>query len=99
MISQTPKDERLHIRIGKQERALLERAAQLEGKSLSAFLIQAGVNIAEEVLNREQTVQVQLETYQRFVAALESEPQVKTGLLEQIQKTQVKLGQIGKGHA
>ena len=91
MHSVLQKDERLNLRTSKKERTLLERAAQLEGKSLSAFMLEAARGAAEEVLRREQTIRVSLETYERFVMALEGEPQVKPRLLEQIKRTQAKL--------
>lgn len=92
--SETQKDDRLNVRISKKERFLLERAAQLEGKTLSAFMLEAATGAAEAVLRRSQTITVSLETYERFVAALEAEPEVNVRLLEQIQRTQAKLAEF-----
>ena len=46
------------------------------------------------MLRRSQTITVSLETYERFVAALEAEPEVNVRLLEQIQRTQAKLAEF-----
>jgi uncharacterized protein (DUF1778 family) len=87
-VSSIHKVDRLNLRANPQERELLERAAQLEGKTLSRFMLEASKAAAETVLRRTQTIMVNLETYRRFRVALETEPQVSPRLLAMLERNQ-----------
>jgi uncharacterized protein (DUF1778 family) len=44
------KDERLHLRLGPQEKALLEAASSASGSTVSAFVLRAATEAAADVL-------------------------------------------------
>jgi uncharacterized protein (DUF1778 family) len=54
----TLKDERLQIRLDLADKALLERAAAAAHLNLSAFVVQAAVSKAEEILAERSSIQL-----------------------------------------
>jgi uncharacterized protein (DUF1778 family) len=46
----SPKDERLHLRLGPAEKALLEAASSASGSTVSAFVLKAATDAAADVL-------------------------------------------------
>jgi uncharacterized protein (DUF1778 family) len=80
------KSDRLNLRIAASERLLIERASQLEGLSISAFLLRESKAAAEKIVEREQVISVSLETHERLVSELERSAQVQPALLERLQR-------------
>lgn len=81
-----PKSDRLNLRIAESERELIERASQLEGITVSAFLLREAKAAAEQIVQREQVISVSLETYQRLVTALKGPAEVKPQMLERLRR-------------
>lgn len=67
------KEERLQIRVNPAEKRLLEQAAQSAHLSVSAFVLQAASQQAEEILAERQAITLTPEAATAFAKAL-SEP-------------------------
>lgn len=65
------KEERLQIRIGPADKALLERAAAAAHLNVSAFVVQAAASKAEEVLAERSSIRLTREAAVAFTEALE----------------------------
>lgn len=66
----TVKDERLQIRVDPQRKQLLERAADATHQTLSAFVLQAAAQHAEEVLAERTVIQLSPQAAEAFSDAL-----------------------------
>ena len=65
------KSTRLEARISPEQRASLERAATLEGTSVSAFVVNAAVERAEELVAEQTTTTVPADYFDRLLNALD----------------------------
>lgn len=65
------KSERVEARLSAEERAQIERAARFEGRSLSAFMVEAAVERADQVLADQSVTVVPAEYFDELVAALD----------------------------
>jgi len=61
---------RLVARISPEDKALLERAAGLEGTPVAAFIVGHGRIVAQEIVRQHDTVRLSQEESRRFVKAL-----------------------------
>ena len=68
------KPERLEARITSRQKALLKRAAELRGRSLTDFVVSAAEEEAERVLRSEYVITLGAEESAAFAAALLSPP-------------------------
>jgi uncharacterized protein (DUF1778 family) len=66
----TVKEQRLQIRVDPQRKHLLERAADVTHQNLSAFVLQAASQHAEEVLAERTAIQLSPQAAQAFSEAL-----------------------------
>ena len=66
------KSERLEARVSADQRARLELAASLSGVSVSAFVIEAAVERADELTAARLATTVPADYFDRLVAALDS---------------------------
>ena len=66
--------ERLEARITSRQKALLKRAAELRGRSLTDFVVSAAEEEAERVLRSEYLITLGAEESAAFAAALLSPP-------------------------
>lgn len=66
------KSERLEARVSPEQRARLKLAASLAGTSVSAFVIEAAVERAEELTATQMETTVPADYFDRLVAALDS---------------------------
>jgi len=64
------KEERLQIRVNPAEKRLLEQAAQSAHLSVSAFVLQAASQQAEQLLAERQNITLTLEAAAAFATAL-----------------------------
>ncbi len=64
------KDERLQIRVDPQRKQLLERAADATHQSVSAFVLQAAAQLAEDVLAERSVIQLSPQAARAFSDAL-----------------------------
>ena len=75
------KTERIEARLSTDERALIERAAVTSGTSVSAFLVRAAVDRADEIIATSKATVVPVDYFDRLLAALD-EPDVTPRLAE-----------------
>lgn len=72
--------ERLEARITSRQKALLWRAAELRGRSLTDFVVSAAEEAAERVLRSEYLITLGTEESTAFAAALLSPPEPNPAL-------------------
>ena len=65
------KSERLEARVSPEQRARLEWAATIAGTSLSAFVVDAAVERAEEVVSAQLSTTVPTDYFDRLLSALD----------------------------
>jgi len=70
----SPKRETLNIRIKPEERGLIDRAAQSQGKNRTDFILDAARLAAEEALLSQVVLTVSPEAYAQFLAGLDQQP-------------------------
>ena len=68
------KHERLAVRIDPERKELLQRAADLEGRTLSDLVIEGAVKHAEEVIREHTVVKLSVRDTQAFMEALLNPP-------------------------
>ena len=66
------RDDRLEFRLSPKAKSMLKRAADVERKSLSAFLLDKGLEAAAETLAERREFRLSAKQYDAFVAALDS---------------------------
>ena len=76
----TTKEERLQIRVGPADKALLERAAAASHLNVSAFVVQAAAAKAEEILAERSSIRLTREAAIAFTEALERPAEVNDRL-------------------
>jgi uncharacterized protein (DUF1778 family) len=67
--------DRINLRVDPDQEARLRAAAEANGESLTGFLLAAGTERAEEVLQRAGRIAVNAVAFDRFVAALDAPPE------------------------
>jgi uncharacterized protein (DUF1778 family) len=72
------KSERLEARVSPEQRARLEWAAGLEGVSVSAFVVDAAVERAEQLMAAQMSTNVPGDYFDSLVAALDEASQAAT---------------------
>lgn len=73
------KTQRLEARLAPEERKRIEQAAAVAGMSVSAFMVGAAVERAEEIITATTTTVVAADYFDRLVLALD-EPEPAAGL-------------------
>lgn len=68
------KTERLEARLSSVQKALLQRAADLQGRSLSDFVVSSVQRAAEAVIREHQVIALTAQEGQRFVEAVLNPP-------------------------
>ena len=66
------RDERLELRLTPAAKAMLRRAAEIEQKTVSAFVLDKGLEAAAETLADRRQFQLDAKHYDAFVAALDA---------------------------
>ena len=74
------RDDRLEFRLPPKAKSMLKRAADVERKSLSAFLLDKGLEAAAETLAERREFRLNAKQYDAFVAALDSPVKPKARL-------------------
>jgi uncharacterized protein (DUF1778 family) len=64
----------INLRINREARELIDRAAQIKGKNRSAFMIDAAVAAAQEALLDQTLILVDKETYEFYLKVLDQPP-------------------------
>jgi uncharacterized protein (DUF1778 family) len=81
------KDHRRELRLSSSDDDLITEAAGLLGLSVSEFLLDRAVADAETVVDAHRSVRLQQDSYDRFLAALDSPPKPVSKLVDQIRKS------------
>ena len=66
----SPSPARLEARISQETKALIQKAADLEGRSLTDFVVTTVQSAAYQVIERHQTLKLSLEDSEAFVEAI-----------------------------
>ena len=66
------RDERLELRLTPAAKAMLRRAAEIEQKTVSAFVLDKGLEAAAETLADRRQFHLDAKHYDAFVAALDA---------------------------
>ena len=82
----TTKDDRLQIRVGPADKALLERAAAASHLNVSAFVLQAAASKAEEVLAERSSIRLSARAAAAFTEALERPAEVNYRLAKALRR-------------
>ena len=69
------KTERLNVRLDDREDAIIRRAAEATGASVSEFVVRAATSEAERTLADTQTLTLDAAAWDEFVAILDRPPQ------------------------
>jgi uncharacterized protein (DUF1778 family) len=70
MASATSKNERINLRLERNAKDMLEKAASLEGKTVSNYILASALAEAEKTLQAHQSMHLQIEEAEAFYAAL-----------------------------
>lgn len=65
----------VNLRIRSDTRALIDRAAQVQGRTRSDFMIEASRRAAEDAILDQKVIVTDRESYDRFVAQLDRPPE------------------------
>ena len=80
------REDRLEVRLTLKAKSMLKRAASVERKSVSAFILDKGLAAAAETLADRREFRLSTKQYDAFVAALDA-PQKPRPRLEKLLKT------------
>ena len=69
------KTARLELRVPQNVRVRIKRAAEIEGRSVTDFVMQAADEAACRAIERDSRIQLTLEEQRRFVEALSNPPE------------------------
>ena len=70
----TTRTERINLRLSGTAKQRIERAASVEGKTVSAFIVASALDHAEKTMDRHETMSLAREDAIRFFHALDSPP-------------------------
>lgn len=76
MSSSTTRTERVEARIAPDVLEVVRRAAEIEGRSVSDFLVGAAQEAAHRTIEQTQIIRLAIEEQQRFAALLLSPPEL-----------------------
>ena len=76
----SPATARLEARISQEAKALVQKAADLEGRTLTDFVLSTVQAAAYQVIEQHQTLRLNLEESEAFVAAMLNPPQPNDAL-------------------
>ncbi len=75
MTQETPRTARLEARIAPDALAIVKRAAEMEGRSLSDFIVSAAQEAARRTIEDNHIIRLSVEDQQRFVDMLLNPPE------------------------
>lgn len=70
------KPARIEARATVEQKTVIERAAALEGRTVSEFVLSTAVERAEEVIERQRVLRLSDEAFDDFMRVLDEPPQV-----------------------
>jgi uncharacterized protein (DUF1778 family) len=81
MLSQRPRSARIEARIAPDALALVKRAAEIQGRSLSDFLVAAAQEAAQRAIEEAQITRLSVEDQRAFAQAMFDPPPPAPSLL------------------
>jgi uncharacterized protein (DUF1778 family) len=90
MSTDTTRTERVEARIAPEVLALVRRAAEIEGRSLSDFLVGSAQEAARRTIEQTQMIRLSMQEQQRFAAML-LDPPARSPALARAAKAHKKL--------
>lgn len=75
----------VNLKMREDTRALIDRAAQMQGRSRTDFMIEASRRAAEDAILDQTVISVDAQTYERFVTMLDAPPQPNDKLRKTMQ--------------
>jgi uncharacterized protein (DUF1778 family) len=72
--------ENINLRVTRSQKALIDRAAEAQGRNRSDFMLDAACREAESVLLDQRYFNLDEEAYQRFIDLLDAPPTSNPGL-------------------
>ena len=81
-IVREPKNRRFVARVTDTDRQLLQKAATIEGRSMATFVIAHSREVARQVIDQSNQIQLDADQSRRFVEALLAPPQPPTTALK-----------------
>jgi uncharacterized protein (DUF1778 family) len=72
--------ENINLRVSRNQKALIDRAAEVQGRSRSDFMLEAACREAESVLLDQRYFYLDDEAFQRFTEMLDAPPKDNPGL-------------------
>jgi uncharacterized protein (DUF1778 family) len=85
-MSATAKPERLDVRITKEQKRLVEHAAELEGRSITDFVVSSVASAAKQVIQDHDTLRLTARDREVFVQALLRPPAANENLSQAVRR-------------
>lgn len=79
-------DDRVVSRVPRANRAIIEKAAAVYGATINQFMIQAALDRASQILEREEMLRLSEEDAQLFLNALENPAEPSNALVEALRQ-------------
>jgi len=86
MTTQQQKSERLEARVTVSQKSLFQHAADLEGRSLTDFMIDTLQEAAKRVIQEHEVLKLSLRDQNAFVEALFNPPVINEALLKAVKR-------------
>ena len=77
----------VNLRVREDTRALIDKAASIQGRSRTDFMIEAARRAAEDAILDQRVIMVSQESYDHFLAFLERPPEVSEELVKLMRTT------------
>ncbi len=84
--SRSPRTARLEARVTREQKARLERAAQLQGRSLTDFIVAVAEDAASRILREREVITLSARDRATFVAALLKPPALRARLARAVRR-------------
>jgi len=91
-IAQT-KDDRINLRLKRNAKLMLERAASFEGKTVSKFILSSALKRAEETIHNHDTLSLNAQDSERFFNALAAPVQFNKALMAALEEHDQRVSQ------
>jgi len=80
------KDERIDVRLDREAKAMIARAASLRQQSISEFILAVALERSHDVIERSKVLRLSEQEAERFLAALANPPEPSTELRKAVKR-------------
>lgn len=80
MLSNTMKNERITARVSEDIRNRLAEAAAITGSTLNQFLVQAAIEKAQDIIEKERVIRLSYKDAEKFFEIMENPPEANEKL-------------------